>query len=110
MPATTQIELPFACLDFSGRGSVPVWEIAKKIGVTRQHILDHIDAGTLIALDTKLVGKRSNMRVPVDEYRRWVLVRLINLETRRDFIAQLPEPTVRELVKELTARLNALAA
>ena len=74
----SEAEFPFPGLDFPGRATVAVWEIAKKLSVTPTHILDHIRAGSLRALDTKCMGERSNMRVTVEEYRRFVLSRLTN--------------------------------
>ena len=105
MPAAAQLQLPFACLDFPGRETVAVWEIAAKLGVSRKHILDHIDAGTIVAVDTKIVSTRSNMRVPVDEYRRWVLVRLTG-PARRTFLAELPESVLLEIARESCALLG----
>lgn len=106
MPTHHQLSLPFACLDFPGRDTVAVREIAAKLGVTSQHILDHIDAGTLVAVDTKLVGSRSNRRVPVDEYRRWVIGRLTG-PARVQFFAELPRETLRQIAAEVAARLAA---
>lgn len=106
MPSSLQLSLPFACLDFPDRAAVGVWEIAAKLRVSRQHILAHIDAGTLVAVDTKIVASRSNMRVPVDEYRRWLIARVTG-PALREFIAELPEQTLREIAREIAARLAA---
>lgn len=100
MPAALQLLLPFACLDFPGRETVTVWEIAGKLGVTSQHVLDHVDENRLVALDTKLVASRRNLRVPVDEYRRWVLS-LLTGPARRQFLAELPQPVLRDIAAEI---------
>lgn len=104
--AAQQLALPFACLDFPDRTSVSVQEIAAKLGVTAQHVLDHIDAGKLVALDTAISGTRRNPRVAVDEYRRWVLS-LLTAPARRTFLAELPHATLRELQQEIAAILAA---
>lgn len=109
MPAPVQLSLPFACLDFPGRDTVAVWEIAAKLGVSRQHVWEHIDSGTLVAVDTKLVSSRGNLRVPVDEYRRWVLARFTG-PARRTFIAELPDATLRQIAAEIAERLCCSAA
>src|SRR4051812_47449894 len=102
--AALQLQLPFACIDFPGRDTVAVWEIAAKLGVTRQHVLDHIEAGSLVAIDTAIVG-RSNMRVAVDEYRRFVLARLTG-PARREFLRELPDTIRHELACAVIAELS----
>lgn len=105
MPAV-QLSLPFDCLDFPGRATVTVGEIALKTGYTAAHILGHIDAGRLVAIDSKLVGSRRSLRVPIDEYRRWVFS-LLTGPTRADFIAELPDHTLRQIAAAIAARLAA---
>ncbi len=99
MPAHVQLSLAFACLDFPGRDTVGIWEIAGKTGYTVRHVLDHIDAGKLVALDSALAKTRRSLRVPVDEYRRWVLT-LLTGEARQIFVRELPDATLREIVRE----------
>ncbi len=105
MSQAHQLALPFACIDFPDRTSVTAAEIAAKLGVTAQHILDHIEAGKLVAIDTTLATSRRNPRVAVDEYRRWVLS-LLTAPARRTFLAELPTPTLRELQQEIAALLS----
>jgi hypothetical protein len=102
-------ELPFACLDFSGRATVTVKEIARKTGYTPKHIANLIEAHHIAALNGALKASRGAWRVPVDEYRRWVCSILTSTE-RTAFIAQLPEETLHELQNEIAARLAVLAA
>lgn len=101
-----QLALPFACLDFPDRATVTVNDIAAKLGVSWQHVVEHIDAGKLVALDTALVTSRRNIRVAVDEYRRWVLS-LLTAPARRTFLAELPPATLRELRREIDTLLAA---
>jgi len=105
MPNAVQLGLPFACLDFPDRDSVTVWEIAAKLRVSRQHILGHIDAGTLTAVDTKVVVSRGNYRIPIDEYRRWLIARLTG-PARREFFAELPVQTLRAIKHDIDAILS----
>lgn len=107
MATEQQLSLPFACLDFPGRGAVCVWEIAAKLGCSDQHILNLIDDGTLHPLDlTRRTGSRRMLRIPVDEYRAYVVSRL-NGATRTEFIAELPHETLREIAAAIAARLAA---
>lgn len=107
MTAPVQLLLPFACLDFSGRSTVTLGEIAQKLGGTVQHYANLVDDGTLVALDLKRhTGSRRMIRIPVDEYRRFVLAKLTSHE-RQAFIAELPPETLRELAAAIAARLSA---
>jgi len=106
MATTQQLSLPFACLDFPGRSTVRVWEIAAKVGVSHQHVFEHIDAGKLVGVDTALVQSRRNLCVPVDEYRRWVLS-LLTGPARVDFIKELPAATRRQIAAEIAASFAA---
>jgi hypothetical protein len=45
MPAE-QLQL-FASLDFPGRSTLMIWEIANRLGVTVRHLLNQIDDGAL---------------------------------------------------------------
>lgn len=102
-----QLLLPFACLDFSGRSTVTLQEIAQKLGVSCDTLERQIDDGTLVALDlARHQTSRRLLRVPVDEYRRYVLARLTG-PARREFIAHLPTETLREIAREIAARLAA---
>ena len=110
MALPVQLSLPFACLDFPGRSTVTAGEIALKLGVTTRHILHLIEDGTIHALDLpRHSGSRSLLRVPVDEYRAFVIAKLTSA-TRREFIAELPPETLREIAREIAERLSALAA
>jgi hypothetical protein len=102
-----QLQLPFACLDFPGRATVTLAEIAAKLGGTVQHYFHHIDDGSLVALDLRTHrGSRRMLRVPVDEYRRFVLAKLTSTK-RPEFLAELPRETLREIAAEIAARLAA---
>ena len=85
-----------------------MWEVAQKLGGTVQHYLNLIDSGELVAIDT---GSRANgkprrmLRVPVEEYRNFVVLRLTG-PRRTEFIKQLPVSTRLELIEELKASLK----
>lgn len=106
MPTPQQLSLPFACLDFPGRDTVSAREVAAKLGVTTQHVLDHLDSGRLCAIDTALSASRRNPRIAVDEYRRWVLS-MLTAPAQRALLAELPRPTLRALRAEIDALLCA---
>lgn len=108
MPAAHQLSLTFACLDFPDRTILTVSEIAAKLDVSVQHVLDHVDEGKLVALDTALVDSRRSLRVTVDEYRRWVLT-LLTGPQRRTFLAELTPAQLREIHREAGELLRSVA-
>lgn len=83
-------------------------EIAQKLGFSVQHVLDHVDEGKLVALDSALVASRRNLRVTVDEYRRWVLTMLTGPQ-RRTFLAELTPAQLREIHREAAELLRSVA-
>jgi CYTH domain-containing protein len=106
MSHSAQIELPFPSLDFSGRAVVMLGEIERKLVVSVDHLANQVTDGSLVALDLKSKGKsRRLIRVPIEEYRRYVMARLTG-EGRKEFIAGLPAETLREILKEVQAALK----
>lgn len=107
MPHEQQLLLGFACLDFSGRSTVTLQEIATKLGISCDTLERQVDDGTLTALDlARHQTSRRLLRIPVDEYRRYVAARLTG-PARRQFLAELPTETLREIAREIAARLAA---
>lgn len=100
-----QLMLEFASIDFAARSVVTVTEIAAKLGKSVRHIIDHIEAGKLRALNTTLASKAS-YTVAVSEYRRWVMAMLTSDE-RLKLVAELPPATRREIALALVAHLSA---
>ena len=67
----------FASLDFPGRPTLRLVEIAGKLGCTKQHLLNQIEEGTLVALDLKGAhASRQALKVPVECYRDYLLRKL----------------------------------
>lgn len=102
-----QLLLPFASLDFPGRNVVTVAEIAEKLGATIQHVLNLIEDGSLVACDlARHVGSRRMARVPVEEYRNFILKRLTGA-SRAEFLTQLPRATLSQIRDEIDRVLAA---
>lgn len=107
MPAAAQqLLLPFASLDFASRSTVTLSEIAAKLGGTAEHFGHLVDDGTLVAVElSRHVGSRRMIRIPIEEYRRFVLQRLTG-QRRADFLAELPPVTRLALAREVLASLS----
>lgn len=98
-----------ASLDFPGRTTLTVAEIAERLGYTEQHIADLIDEDQLGAVDGRGKGAgRSAYRVPVECYRDFISARLRG-PARTELLANLPEITRSALILELFSGLPAAA-
>jgi hypothetical protein len=97
----------FASLDFPGRTTLLLSEMAEKLGVSVRHLQKEVEQGALTVLDMK--GKQATQscwRVPVECYRDYVVTRLSGPK-RPEFLRALPPATLRELVKEMQTILRA---
>lgn len=82
----------FASLDFPGRTTLRLEEIAEKLGCTVQHLLNEVDRGAFHGLNLAAAGvSRRAMRIPVECYRAYVLSKLTGaIDLRMQFLADLP--------------------
>ncbi|MBC8010050.1 MAG: hypothetical protein H7067_08135 [Burkholderiales bacterium] len=98
----------FASLDFPGRTTITIAEMAEKLGVSCRHLEKEVDSAGLVALDIKGVkASKRSLRIPVECYRDYVLKRLTGpIDVRMRFLRDLPPATRRQLVKELNASLQ----
>ncbi len=97
-----QLQFPFASLDFPGRVSLRVEEVAAKLGLTERHVTDLIAEGKLQAMDHRGVGAaRACYRIPIESYRDYVVRSLTTKAERLKLLADLPPATLRELHREL---------
>lgn len=96
----------FASLDFPGRSTLMLHEIAGRLGVSVRHMLNEVEAGELVALDlkNKRVSRRC-ARVPVEAYRDYVLRKLTG-PMRGSLLVSLPRAVRAQLVEELKISLN----
>jgi len=108
MAHVAQSLLPFASLDFTGRDTVTTPEIARKLGVSVDHLGNMILDGTIVALDlARHRGKsRACYRVAIEEYRKFVLSRLTG-EKRHEFLKELPASVLAQLRTEIDRLLAA---
>lgn len=64
-------------LDFPGRTTLTLQEIAKKLDCTTTHLIHLIEDGSLQAIDIKGAGGvRNTWRVPIENYRQFVAKRM----------------------------------
>jgi hypothetical protein len=106
MPAEQLQFAFFASLDFPGRSTLMLWEIAGRIGVTVRHLLNEIESVELIAIDAKGKGvSRRCIRVPIECYRDYILRKLTD-RTRTNLLKTLPRAVRAQLIKELQESLR----
>lgn len=96
----------FHSLDFPGRTVLYVNEIAKKLGITRQQVVNLIDVGELGYLNVATdPTTRPCRRIPIESYRNFIIRRLES-EERLQFLKDLPVSTRLELIEELKTSLK----
>jgi hypothetical protein len=98
----------FASLDFPGRTTLGLDEIAERVGCTRQHLLNQIDEGKFTGLNiASQTTARRAMRVPIECYRSWVLACLTGpVDFKMRFLRDLPAAARRQLIQELNTSLT----
>jgi len=97
----------FGSLDFPGRTTLMLWEIASRLGCTVRHLLNEVDSGTLTGLDIAAQPSRRAMRIPVESYRAYILTKVTGpVDFKMQFLRELPAATRRQLIDELTASLK----
>lgn len=84
---------PFPSLDFPGRTTVKVSEIAEKLRFHRRHIFHLIEDGSLPVLDGKRNNaNKSSIRVPIEAYRAFVIQRMsTDPKTAQQFLDRAQE-------------------
>lgn len=82
----------FSSLDFPGRTTLGLAEIAQRLGCTVTHLLNEVDRGAFVGLNIAAAdSKRRAMRVPVECYRAYVLGKLTGpVDVRMQFLVELP--------------------
>lgn len=102
-----QLQL-FASLDFPGRSTLYLWEIADRLGCTVRHLLNEIDCGSFVGLDLAAHGSnRRAIRVPVECYRAYIVKRLTGpADVRMQFLRDVPAHLRRQLIEDLKLSLR----
>lgn len=96
-----QLQFPFPSLDFPGRATLTVTEMAERIGVSDQTILNLADEGEIPGIDLKgKAATRRCLRVPIEGWRNFILKRLTG-PMQRDFLRTLPKATLRDLHRDI---------
>ena len=104
--APQQLEFPFYSLDFPGRWTLKVGEVAERLGVSEQHILNLIDEGEFRALNLAPGRSRKLIRIPIEAYRDFIL-RTFSGEARNGYLRTLPYQTLLALQNDLLKIINA---
>lgn len=64
-------QLDFGALQFAGRSTLYVSEVAEKLRITEQHVRNLIDEGKLRAVNVG-TNDRKFWRIPMEEYERFL--------------------------------------
>jgi hypothetical protein len=71
-----QTEFPFSSLDFPGRVTLRVDEVAKKVDVTSEHVRSLIDEKIILGvINVRGAGQhqRGHWRITLEGYHHWIL-------------------------------------
>ena len=106
MPAE-QLTFVFASLDFPGRTTLSLGEIALRLGCSVDHLLNEVEHGALVGVDLKgAKATRRNVRVPLEAYRAYVIARMTG-PFRQQFLRDLPRHVLETLAREIKEALAA---
>lgn len=108
MAKPLQLEFPFPSLDFPGRTTLMVHEIASRVGVTTRHIIDLVDEGRITAINLSGGANKSDrrcLRIPLESYRDFIIAALSG-PARQSFLESLPRQTLIELYAEVSRILT----
>jgi hypothetical protein len=104
MPAE-QLQFPFPSLDFPGRTTITLTEMANRIGVSADHLLNEVEHGALTGCNFKGVhASRRNVLVPIETYRAYVVAHMTG-PFRTDFVRDLPKAVLLQLQAEIRSAL-----
>lgn len=106
MPRPLQDEFPFASLDFPGRTTLRVSEVAERLGIVAEQVIAFIEQGELGNLNISAGTKRRHMRIPIEAYRDFI-IRRIDGPSRPLFLKTLPPATLRQIQREINHILEA---
>jgi hypothetical protein len=97
-----------ASLDFPGRTTLLLTEIADRLGCSLRHLLNEVESGALTVLDLRAPGSpRRCPRVPIECYRDYICRRLSGpVAGRLQLLETLPAATRRQLITLLQASLS----
>jgi len=71
------MSLPFPSLDFQGRTTLTVNDIANKLRYTPEHVIGLIECGELVSVNgSRSVETRMSYRVPIEAYREFIRSRM----------------------------------
>ncbi len=102
---TRQLSFPFYSLDFPERWTLKVGEVAERLGVSEQHILNLIDEGEFGSLNLAPGRTRKLVRIPVEAYRDFVL-RAYSGDLRAKFLRALPRAALVAIHHDILQILN----
>lgn len=101
-----QLEFPFYSLDFPERFTLKVGEVAERLGVSEQHVLNLIDEGEFGSLNLAPNRARKLVRIPLEAYRDFIL-RAYSGDVRKRFLRSLPREALQALQHDILQILNA---
>ncbi|PXA04337.1 hypothetical protein DDZ13_07335 [Coraliomargarita sinensis] len=96
----------YRSLLFEGRSTLQLAEVEAKLGVTKRHLINLIEAGQLNAVNISKMGSpRVHYRIPVESYEEFIAARLL-ADAGCSPLFEFPKPALENLYNRLKAHLK----
>lgn len=100
-----QLEICFPSMDNPSKGAMRVGEIAQTLNCSEDHVRNLLLDGTIRAGDISRDGSRQHLRVPREEWQRY-LIAVFGQYDRRKYITPLGSDTIRDIINDCYAVLR----
>lgn len=94
-----QLEFCFPSMDNSSKGAMRIGEIAQTLNCSEDHVRNLLLDGTIQAGDISRDGSRQHLRVPREEWQRY-LITTFGAFDRKRYINPLPNEVIKELIND----------
>ena len=98
-PKSLQLELCFPSMDNPSKGTLRIGDIARILNCSEDHVRNLLLDGTIRGGDISRDGCRQHMRVPREEWQRY-LITVFGQYDRRRYINPLDSDTIRDIIND----------
>lgn len=100
-----QLEICFPSMDNPSKGALRICDIAKALNCSEDHVRNLLLDGTISSGDISRDGSRQYLRVPREEWQRY-LIAVFGQYDRRKYINPLGSESIRDIINDCYAVLR----